>query len=198
QTNLVSDGAVPAAHIDPNLVNAWGVAVPPAGPFWVSDNGTGVSTLYDATGNSIPLVVTIPPPAGMTGPATPTGAVFNGTSDFAVTGGPSHFIFVTEDGTIAGWNSGTSAHLALDNSASGAVYKRVALGSVGSDNFLYAANFHAGTVDVFDKDFQPADLAGDFTDPNLPDGFAPFGIQNIDGNIYVTYAKQDAAKHDDV
>src|SRR5262249_59131411 len=109
QTNLVSDGAVPAAHIDPNLVNAWGVAVPPAGPFWVSDNGTGVSTLYDATGNSIPLVVTIPPPAGMTGPATPTGAGLHSTTDFSVTGGPSHFIFVTADGTVAGRHPGTSS-----------------------------------------------------------------------------------------
>jgi len=212
QHNLVSDGFVPAEHVDSHLVNPWGMASSATSPFWVSDNGTGVTTLYDGTGQpfvpqgqSQPLVVTIPPPAGSTEPSTPTGQVFNGTSDFTVASNrPSLFIFATEDGTISGWNPFVPAFLSttairkVDNSASGAVYKGLAIGSTASGNFLYAANFHAGTIDVFDKDFQPASLAGSFSDPRIPAGFAPFNIQNLDGDLYVTYAKQDADKHDDV
>jgi uncharacterized protein (TIGR03118 family) len=213
ETNLVTDnqsilaglGFTPAAHVDPNLVNPWGISFAPTSPFWVSDNGTGVSTLYDGAGNAQALVVTIPASAnpGATSPAPVTGQVFNSSStDFNVAGPntPAHFIFATEDGTIAGWNSGTSAVLKVDNAdfTNGPVYKGLALGNNGSGNFLYAANFRSGTVDVFDTTFTKVNLAGNFTDPTLPAGFAPFGIRNINDQLFVTYALQNAARHDDV
>jgi uncharacterized protein (TIGR03118 family) len=214
QTNLVSDISGIARVTDDNLLNPWGVAYSPTGPFWIADNNAGVSTVYDGNGQPFPsmspLVVSIPPPPGSPPGAmgTPTGAVFNGTSDFAVPGtttGPSLFLFATEDGTIASWNrgDGTSAVIAVDNSAkptptTGAVYKGLALASNASGNFLFAANFRAGTIDVFDKSFAPATLSGSFSDLSIPAGFAPFDIQNIGGQLFVTYAKQNAAKHDDV
>ena len=211
QTNLVSDIPGLAAQTDPHLVNPWGMALSDTSPFWVSDNGTGVATLYNGTGQPFPvgspLVVTIPG-------STPTGQVFNPqtinptSTDFLVTdgskSGPSFFIFATEDGTISGWNPSvpaflsTTAILAVDNSASDAVYKGLALGRTPAGSFLYAANFHAGSIDVFDKDFKPASLAGSFSDPDIPDDFAPFNIQNLGNQLYVTYAKQDADKRDDV
>ena len=157
QTNLVSNGAVPADHIDANLVNPWGIALSPTSPFWVADNGTGLSTLYNGSGTPQALVVTIPPPAGGVSPSAPTGIVFNSsTTDFLVTGGAAHFLFATEDGTIAGWNSGTTAQIVVDNSASGAVYKGLAIGSNAGANFIYATNFHTGKVDVFDRNFAPS------------------------------------------
>jgi uncharacterized protein (TIGR03118 family) len=211
QTNLVSDLPNVAKFQDPNLVNPWGLSHSSTSPWWVSDNGTGVSTLYNGQGQAFPpaspLVVTIPPPAGSPPGTTsaPTGNVFNGTSGFVVTeggkSGPSLFIFATEDGTIAGWNPTvdlTHAILAVDNSASEAIYKGLAIGSNSSGTFIYATNFHAGIIDVFDSNFAPATLSGSFTDPKIPIGYAPFGIQNISGNLYVTYALQDANKEDDV
>jgi uncharacterized protein (TIGR03118 family) len=208
QTNLVSDQAGMAAHTDPNLVNPWGISLAPSGPFWIADNGTGVSTLYDGTGaTQAPPVVTIPTRAGGTAPSTPTGTVFNGSADFVVgtgaTAGPAEFLFDTEDGTISGWNpsaSATSAILEVDNSASGAVYFGLAIGNNSTNgNLLYAPNFNTGNVDVFDKNFKAVNLgANAFKDPTLPAGFAPFGIQNIGGNLFVTYAKQDATKQADV
>jgi uncharacterized protein (TIGR03118 family) len=207
QVNLVSDIPGLALTTDPDLVNAWGISHSPTSPFWISDNGMGLSTLYNGAGTKLALVVTIPPPAGSPAgtTATPTGQLFNGTTDFAVTNGitsaPSRFIFATEDGTISGWNptvDPTHAILGADNSASGAVYKGLAFGSNASGNFLYAANFHAGTIDVFDKDFHQVQLAGSFSDPTIHRGFAPFNIQNLGGKLYVTYAKQDADRHDDV
>ena len=195
QTNLTSDLPGVAAHQDTNLVNPWGIAFAPTSPAWISDNGSGLSTLYNGAGQTIPLVVTVPPPTGGTPPSAPTGVVFNGTTDFD----GSHFIFATEDGTISAWTSGTAATLEVDNSASGAVYKGLTLGNNGGTELLYAANFNSGAVDVFNSSFHTASLAaGAFTDPNLPAGYAPFDIQNIGGMIYVTYAKQDAQKHDDV
>ncbi len=205
QVNLVSDVSGLARRTDSNLVNPWGIAMVPNGPWWIADNGTGVSTLYLANGTRIPLVVTIPPPAGSADSAAPTGIVANATSDFVVTGGgragASLFLFVTEDGTLSGWNPQvnlTNAILAVDRSTAEAVYKGLALGSNASGNFLYAANFHEGTIDVFDRNFHPASLAGSFADPTLPTGFAPFNIQNLRGKLYVAYAKQDADKHDEV
>ncbi len=187
-----------ALNQDTNLVNPWGITAGPTTPFWVSDNGTGVSTLYNGSGNPFPvgspLVVTIPPPSGGTPPAAPTGVVFNGTPDFQ----PARFIFATEDGTIAAWNSGTSAVLKADLSGSGALFKGIAIGNNGSGNFLYAADFALGRIDVFNGTFAPATLSGSFTDPNIPAGFAPFNIVNIGGLLYVSYAKQDSAKTDDV
>src|SRR5512143_1454782 len=207
QVNLVSDIPGLALHTDPDLVNAWGISHSPTSPFWVSDNGTGVSTLYNGAGTKLALVVTIPPPAGSPPgtTATPTGQVFNGTLDFVVTNGitsaPSRFIFATEDGTISGWNptvDPTHAILAVDNSSAGAIYKGLAIGANASGNFLYAANFHAGTIDVFDMNFHQVQLAGSFSDPNIHSGFAPFNVQNLGGKLYVTYAKQDADREDDV
>ncbi len=211
QINLISDQANMARVTDPNLVNSWGIASTASSPFWIADNGTGLSTVYDSNGHPIPaskpLVVTIPPPNGGTPPAAPTGIVANTTSGFVVSSGsgsgPAAFLFATEDGTISGWNpkaNGTNAILEVDNSASGAVYKGLALATTSSGSFLYAANFNAGRIDVFDSTFKPTTLAGKFTDPtgDIPANFAPFGIQLIGNQLYVTYAQQNAAKHDDV
>ena len=179
-------------------MNAWGIASGPSAPFWVADNGTGKVTLYDQNGAIQNLVVTVPPPAGSMATAAPTGQVFNGNAaDFM----GDQFIFSTEDGTISGWQSGTAAVLRVDNSTTtpSAVYKGLALATNAGANFIYATNFRAGTVDVFDHNYAPVTLpAGAFADATLPAGFAPFGIATVTGNLFVTYALQDAAKHDDV
>jgi uncharacterized protein (TIGR03118 family) len=207
QTNLVSDIPGAALAVDPNLVNPWGLVAGPSTPWWVADNGKGKSTLYTGAGAIAPLVVEIPPPGGSpTGTvAAPTGVVFNGGSGFIVSkagkSGPSLFIFATEDGTISGWNFNvdrTHALLMVDKSASDAVYKGLAIGSTGAGTFIYAANFNAGTIDVFNSNFTQVTLGGSFKDTKIPSGYAPFGIQNLAGRIYVTYALQNPAKHDDV
>ena len=204
-TNLVSDLPGVAAVTDPDLVNPWGISFSPTGPFWLSDNGTGLSTLYNGAGAKQPLIVVIPPPVGSADGGTPTGQVFNPTPDFVVSQGAKHgksaFLFASEDGTISGWSPAVNflhALVAVDNSASGAVYKGLALDSVGTANFLYAANFRSGRIDVFDKNFHPAVLAGTFQDRRIPVGYAPFNVQNISGFLVITYAKQNADKHDDV
>jgi uncharacterized protein (TIGR03118 family) len=204
QTNLVGNTATvtPApAHVDANLVNPWGIAFFPGGPFWISDNNSGFSTLYDQNG-VLQGTFTIPPPGGSTLPATPTGIVANvSETGFVVGGLPSLFIFDTEDGTISGWNGGANVILVVDNSmgGTGAVYKGLTMIANNGANFLLATNFRSGNVEVYDSNFQPAHLSGTFTDPNLPAGYAPFGIHNLgDNKIYVTYAVQDAAKHDPV
>jgi uncharacterized protein (TIGR03118 family) len=243
QTNLVSDLPGVAAVTDPNLVNPWGISESSASPFWISDNNSGLSTLYQVPGAStpasiVPLVVSIPTPVSLTGGA-PTGTVFNSASGaFTLTGvdktgapasASAAFLFDTEDGTIVGWNpgvgstaanAGTAAVIAVDNSGNnftnpdpnqqtGAVYKGMTLatsttpilsGDAASTALLYATNFRAGTVEVYGANFKPATglPAGAFRDPNLPRGYAPFGIQLLSGKVYVTYALQDAAKHDDV
>jgi uncharacterized protein (TIGR03118 family) len=200
--NLVSDGGVTAEHIDPLLVNAWGIAFNPTGFVWVSNGGTATSTLYDGNGVKNALTVAIPPNAA--GPAKPTGIVFSASADFAVTQGgktgPSRFIFASETGTITGWAPtviATNAVLAYE-APDGAIYKGLALGSNGVGNFLYATDFHNNKVDVLDRTFTKVTLAGDFRDPHLPAGYAPFGIQNILGNIYVLFAKQDGDAEDEV
>ena len=218
ETNLVTDnpeslpeaGFAPAAQTDENLVNPWGIASSPTGPFWVADNGAGVSTLYDGSGNAQSLTVTIPGSAnsGETSPAPVTGIVFNSSStDFNVAGAgtSAHFIFATEDGTIAAWNSGTTAVLKVDNTdfTSGPVYKGLAIGNNGTGDFLYATNFRQDSIDVFDTNFNKVTLGtggfGTFTDPTGDQaGFAPFGIQDINNQLFVTYAKQGEGKHDDV
>jgi uncharacterized protein (TIGR03118 family) len=198
-TNLTSDIADVGTFNDTNLVNPWGLAASAASPWWISDNGTGLSTLYDGTGSPKSLVVTIP--SGSSGTGTPDGIVVNTTSDFQIGGNATHFIFSTEDGTISGWSSGTSAVIAVNNSGSGnAVYKGLALGSANGNNYLYVANFRNGTVDVFDKNYAPYSFGGSsFVDSTIPSGFAPFNVFNMGNNqLAVTYAKQDAAKHDDV
>ena len=205
QHNLVSDVPGLAAFTDPNLVNAWGIASSGSGPIWIANNGTGTSTIYHGNGTALPLVVTIPAGAANTEGAAPTGLVFNGTGQFMVTensvSGSAFFIFAGEDGTISGWNptvDPTNAILpaSADLSATSAVFKGVALGVNGSDNLLFATDFRHGFVQVFDSTFTPTTT---FTDPALVAlGFAPFGIANIGGNLFVSFAKQDAAKHDDV
>jgi uncharacterized protein (TIGR03118 family) len=195
QTNLVSDVPGLAATTDPHLVNAWGLARSSGSPWWVADNGTGVSTLYTGTGAIVPLVVTVPVPPGGTPPSTPTGTVFNATAtDFL----GDHFIFVTEDGTISGWTSGTNAVLRKNNAGS-AIYKGVTIAKINGVNFLYAANFFGGAVDVFDSNYMSVTLAaGAFSDPTLPEGFAPFNVQNIGGKVFVAFAKQDEDMEDEV
>jgi uncharacterized protein (TIGR03118 family) len=227
-TPLVSNLAGKAAVQDPNLQNAWGVAFTPAGsPFWIADNNTGLSTLYDGDGTIVKLVVTIPcpptPGQGSSCPASaaPTGMVWNPTTSpttgFLVPGTnlPASFIWDTEDGTLSAWAGGLTppdnAVLAVDNSInptkkSGAVYKGLAVGVNANGVFLFATNFRAGTVEVYAPApagsstgfYTPVTTDGGFLDPNIPPGFAPFGIQNINGDLFVTYAKQNAPKHDDV
>ncbi len=194
QTNLVSDIPGLAPVTDPNLVNPWGLVASATSPFWVSDNGTGVATLYNGAGQIIPLVVTIPPPPGGVPPSTPTGIVFNGSSDF----GAARFIFVTEDGTISGWSGGTSAVLKFTSPVE-AVCKGATIGQNGGAKFLFVANFFNASVDVFDTNYLPVTLpAGAFTDSSIPSGFAPFNVRNIGGKIFVTYAKQADTKRDEV
>jgi uncharacterized protein (TIGR03118 family) len=214
QTNLVSDLPNRARVQDLNLKNPWGISHGPTTPWWVSDNAAGVATVYDGTGTPFPpgnpKVVNIPAPGAMTGGA-PTGNVFNGNpADFVVsdgkTSGSSVFIFATEDGTIVGWSpavSPTQAFIAVDNSqvpdaADGAVYKGLTLASTQHGQLLYAANFRAGTVDVFNRAFKPVSLRDAFVDTQIPADFAPFGIRAIGDRIFVTYAKQNGARHDDV
>ena len=202
-TALVSDGAVPAPHTDANLKNPWGIAFNPKGFVWVADNGTSVATLYDGNGVPQSLVVSIPDGSG--GSANPTGIVFNGTTDFMVSqGGKSGagvFIFVGEGGTVTAWSpavSPTAAITMFDDGSGGAVYKGLALASNGGANFLYAADFHNSKIDVFDKTFKKVAMPGKFQDPTLPTGFAPFGMQAIGSKLFVTYAKQNAAMHDNL
>lgn len=194
QTNLVSNTAGVATTTDPQLLNPWGISILPGQDFWIANNNSGTSTLYDAQGNKNALVVTIPGatrnPNGNCNPGCPTGTVSNSNGGYF---GGGSFIFDTEDGIIANWNGGTSAAVAYDNSASGAVYKGLAL---LNGTFLLAANFNSGKVDVYDRNFVPTSLSGSFTDPRLPAGFAPHGIHVIGNQIYVAYAMQDGAKHD--
>jgi uncharacterized protein (TIGR03118 family) len=207
-TNFQSDIAGVAQHVDPNLVNPWGMSVSPGGTIWVSDNGTGVATLYHQDGTAVPLVVTIPTSKQNRGTGNPTGQVFNGTNFFQVTkngtSGPARFIFVSEDGSISGWNPSvdpTNAVIAVDNGTNRgvnrAIYKGATLGVAAGHNFLYVTDFHNGKVATFDENFQQVNPNG-FTDPNLPAGYGPFGIRNFSNEIFVTYAKQDSKREDDV
>jgi uncharacterized protein (TIGR03118 family) len=203
QHNLVSDGAVPADHTDPNMVNAWGLVSGPTTPWWISDNGTGKSTLYNVFTGAIPAVFTVPGAGGAQG--NPTGLVFNGGTGFVVSNGVGSpraalFIFASEDGTISAFK-GAPIVTVVPNTlapAHDAVYKGLAIDSATAGTLLYATDFHNGKVDIFDSSFHAVTIAGAFTDPALPAGFAPFGIQNIGGTIYVSYALQDADRHDDV
>jgi uncharacterized protein (TIGR03118 family) len=208
QTNLVSDTPGMAAVTDPNLVNPWGLSRSSGSPWWISDNGPGLTTLYSGTGAIIPLVVTIPPADSSSGAGgTPTGQIFNGTSDFQLaSGAPARFIFVTEDGTVSGWNPAVNAASAviMVNTKSASVFKGVAVATVtdpvmGALNFLYVADFRKGHVNVYDTSFHRIPLGEDaFQDERIPRGFAPFNVQNIGGNLFVAFAQQDSAKHDEV
>jgi uncharacterized protein (TIGR03118 family) len=199
-TNLQSDVPDLALHTDPDLVNGWGIVAGPTTPWWVSDNGTNRSTLYNgATGlKNTGVIVDI---AGAAGPRTgrPTGIVFNGTAgDFVLSGTTSaRFIFDSEDGTVSGWAGGTTSTVKF-TSPDGAIYKGLAIGKVGGAGYLYAADFHNARVDVIDAAWQQQTWAGAFVDPGIPAGYAPFGIQNLNGEIFVTYAKQDADAEDEI
>lgn len=210
QTNIVSDVKGTARVTDPKLINPWGIVSGAGTPFWVADNNAGVSTLYTGTGAGFaggPGPVTIPPPAGSAAGAAgaPTGVVFNGSSSFVVgqgaASGPSLFLFATEDGTILGWSpmaNPASAIIAADISAEGAVYKGVAIATDASKARLFAANFRENAIDIFDGNFQRVNTASTFSDSMIPASFAPFNIANLGGKLYVTYARQNGAKHDDV
>jgi uncharacterized protein (TIGR03118 family) len=216
QTNLISDQPGVAAITDPSLVNAWGLALPTTGGnFWIADNGSGVSSVYGGNVNHGALTKNLPDvtiPGG-----APTGVVFNpnfitSPTEFVIDDGSGHsgpaaFIFVTEHGTIAGWNPNVPPPVApalasstaeVAATVTDAIYKGVAIGNNGTENLLYAANFHIGHIDVFDTSFAPKTLPGSFTDPNLPAGYAPFNVQNIGGTLYVMYAQQDADAEDEV
>jgi len=190
--DLVADGAGAAPAADASLVNAWGLSAGPTTPWWSSNNGTNTSTLYSGSGAKQALTVSVP--------GGPTGTVFNGAAtDFVVSqggkSGSALFLFATEGGQVLGWSPAVNRATAItgaDSSAGGAVYKGLAIAA----DRLYATDFHNGRVDVFDKSFAPVSLP--FQDPKLPKGYAPFGIRALAGSIFVTYARQDAAKKDDV
>jgi len=208
QTNLISNIPGMAATTDPNLVNPWGLSRGSTTPWWVSDNGAGVSTLYTGAGVAASLVVTIPSgDPTSNSPGNPTGQVFNGTTDFQVTpNNPARFIFATEDGTISGWNptvTGTMAKIMV-NTHGASAFKGMTIATVkrpdGSlANQLYVADFKQGRVEMYDANFHRMGLSEDaFQDDRVPDGYAPFNVQNLGGNIYVSFAQQDSQKHDDV
>ncbi|MDQ2710722.1 MAG: TIGR03118 family protein [Acidobacteriota bacterium] len=189
QTNLVSDVPGLARVTDANLKNSWGVAFSPTSPFWISNQGTSTSTLYDGAGTKIPLVVSIP---GGTPPSGPTGQVFNGTTSFGLPDGkPAPFIFDTLNGTIAGWNGGAGTSAVQVASNPGAIYTGLALASAGSSNYLYAAD-STGQIRVFDSSFKAVTLAGNFSDPHAIAGYVPFNIQLLNSKLYVTYAQLTA------
>ena len=213
QFNLFSDvpGVAKTTDTLGQLVNPWGIAFSPTGPFWLSDNGSGLSTIYSGPGviTQAGLVVTVPPAAGATS-GTPTGIVFNGTGAFFVSSnglsGSAFFVFAGEDGTLSGWNPGVDLHNAIrvvdnslpggvDHSEFGAVYKGLAIATTAKGSFLYAANFRDRKVEIYDSNFK---YVKSFRDHNVPSNYAPFGIQAIGSKIYVTFAQQDAKKHDDV
>ena len=219
QTNLVADETGVAAVPDTHLVNPWGLSRSSTSPWWVANNEDGTSTLYNTSANPptiVPLVVTIQKAPGSTEDhGLPTGTVANGTSAFKLdNGNPARFLFVTEDGTVQGWNGGPAA--AIKAFHKDAVYKGAAIASWRGTWFLYATNFAQGRVDVFDASFQDVHLADDghdsavsnhrgdddhhraFEDHQVPRGFSPFNVQNIGGDLYVTYAKRDSATNDDV
>jgi uncharacterized protein (TIGR03118 family) len=187
-TNLVSNQKGKAENLDPSLVNAWGISYAPGGPFWVSDNGTGLSTLYTAAGIKQSLVVTIPSSDGA-GTGSPTGQVYNATTGFQVSengvSGVALFIFATFDGTISGWSPSVNANTAvIAVNHSGAWFTGLAMGVNKGATFLYAADNLNNKVDVYNSTFQ---LVGSFTDTSLPAGSAPYNVVNIGGNLYVTF-----------
>jgi uncharacterized protein (TIGR03118 family) len=184
-TNLVSNQKGKAKHQDTDLVNAWGISFFPGNPFWVSDAGTGKSTLYDNKGVKQGLVVTVPPASG-TGSGMPTGMVANGTSDFVVSGSPALFIFATLDGTISGWNSATgSSAVIVATAPNGTNYTGLAIGQSKGKNFLYAADFAHNKVDIYDGTFK---LVSSFTDTTLQQKSA-YNVQNINGKLFVTFSQ---------
>ena len=205
QHNLVADVPGAADHVDPLLIDPWGISFSATSPFWISNRGTGTSTLYNGIGQlapiTSPLEVVIPRPASATGAghSTPTGQIQNAPAGFAIGGKNPSFIFCTEDGTIASYIGSNTppTSIAVDNSAAGAVYKGMAVATNSGAAYLYVANFSAGTVEVYDTTYKKTTLSGTFSDSAIPAGFAPFNIAVIGGKLYVAYAKQNAAKNHD-
>lgn len=197
QTNIISDGSVPAAQTDPTLINPWGVSIGP--DFWIDAPGSGFSLVDDASGNK-DFAVAIPPAVSTSAHGTPAGTIYNANSAlFPIAGGSAQFLFGTLDGTIAAWNPSTpEAVTVINNSAAGASYTDIAVDTNANGSFLLAANFAAGTVDVFNSNFAPSNLAGGFSDPSIPSGFAPFGIHAIGDKIFVTYAQRNADGRENV
>jgi len=184
QTNLVSNLPNAAPKTDPSLQNPWGLAFAPTSPFWVSNNVTNLATIYNGFGAKQGLVVNVP--------GHPTGAVFNASAGF----NGDLFIFAELDGTIEGWRNALGTNTENLFSSANSAYTGLATAAVGSGNYLYAANFAQARIDVFGSTGAPA-LPGNFTDPNIPAGFAPFGVETIGSQVYVTYAKVDPATHED-
>jgi uncharacterized protein (TIGR03118 family) len=198
-TNLVSDvAAIPAQNNDSNLKNAWGIVFNPTGVVWVADDRTGLSTLYDGAGVPQSLGVQIPSANG-TGAGSPTGIVFNGSTNFVVrnaagASSASVFIFASQDGVISAWSPNVDlTHAVTVTVNRDAIYKGLALGGNGDGLFLYAADFKGRKIDVYDAKFAPVTTSGGFVDPQIPADFAPFNVQNIEGNLYVAYAQRDPA-----
>ena len=195
---FVSDQVGVGDTQDPNLVNGWGIVHGPTTPWWVANNGTDTSTLYDGTGAPRPLVVNVP--------GAPTGTVFNGGTGFVVTSGmasgPARFLFAAEDGTISGWNPNVPAPGSTQAIVAGwhskSIYKGLAIASWDGADYLYATDFHRGRVDVYDSTFKRLDWKHAFRDTHLPKHYAPFGIQALNGMIFVTYARQDKAREDEI
>ena len=215
RTDLISSiPGVGSNPLDTQLINSWGLTRSNGSTWWVADNGTGLATLYNGTGSKQALVVTIPVPPNVNPPSLPTGIVSNSTPDFALPGSTAaKFIFVTEQGVIAAWNGGNTAVIVKDNSKKGAIYKGVTIAEWNGKHFLYVANFHSGEVEVYDSNFMPMTLDkhaftdGDEDDDSSNRGgyfaeprgkFAPFNVQAIGTNLYVTYARQDADRQDEV
>jgi uncharacterized protein (TIGR03118 family) len=206
--NLVSDQAGVADHQDPKLVNPWGNSSSGTSPFWVGNNGSGTSTLYDGTGAATAIVVSIPQAGGSGNTGPVAGVMFNSASSntsafLVVAGKPAQFMFCSEDGVISGWNStvdAANAKILFDNSKAGARYKGCALGGNTAAPLIFAANFANGTVDVYDAgmNLNPGNYAHAFANASVPAGFAPFNVAIFNGSVYVTYAKQDSQKKDDV
>jgi uncharacterized protein (TIGR03118 family) len=201
QHNLVSDQAGVADNTDKNLVDPWGVDTSAAGVFWVNNGGTGISSVYNSAGAVLPVLAIIPSGAAGKTPATATGIVSNTTGGFAVAPGkPPNFIFVSSSGAISGWNptvDATHAQLMVDNSTTGAKYFGLAISTraaAAPNPLIYAPNFNSGNIDVFDTNYKPVTVPGGFTDASVPAGYAPYNIQNIGGQLYVAYAKQNGSK----
>jgi uncharacterized protein (TIGR03118 family) len=200
ETNLVSNTSQSGVvTVDPNLINPWGIARSSTGPFWVSDQGKGVSTIFDGSGKPAPPVLVTIPSAGQAASGSPTGIVFNGSSDFAVESGkPAIFIFATIDGTIAGWNPQANPTVAIQKvqATPGSVLTGATIAQSKGQNLLYVADIHEGTIRVFDTNFSPVKFpAHAFHDDHLSDKFVPFNVQNIGGNLYVAFARQNPAKN---
>ncbi len=197
QTNIISDGAVPATQMDPTLINPWGVSI--GTQFWIDSPGSGLSLVKDGNGTKA-FAVAVPPAESTSTHGSPAGTVYNADPTlFPITGGSAQFLFGTLDGTIAAWNTYSSqAVTVVNNSAKSASYTDIAIDKTAHGSFVLAANFAGGIVDVFSSSFAPAQLTGSFSDPTIPTGFSPFGIHTISGKIYVTYAQMNAQGRENV